>query len=287
LRLPYWREMLDALAREPWWGYGWQQVGAAQQRVASLYPPLGHGVYFDHSHDIVLDLLLWNGIPIGGLIVLLLGWWFVVHIRACRDARAAWLLAAVGGVVVHGLLEYPLEYAYFLIPVGLAMGAVEGFAPAGGAALRVPRWAALVFTLLLATVSVGVASDYMQAEQNYRIQRFELAHIGTDRVHTPAPHLRLLTQLDAFLQIAHTDPKRGMNPTQIEALRRAALRFGSQPALRRYAVALALNGRPAEAAHQLQILRHIWGEQAYREAKAQMTALAANGYPELRELALP
>src|SRR5574337_505548 len=285
LRFPYWRDMLDAISREPLWGYGWQQVGMAQQRVALSHPPLG--VYFEHSHDIVLDLLLWNGIPVGALTVLLLGWWFVRHIRACRDAPAAWLLAAVGGVVTHGLLEFPLEYAYFLIPVGLAMGAVEVFAPAGGAALRVPRWAAFAFTLLLGAVSLGVASEYAQAEQNYRIQRFELAHIGIDHVETPAPRLRLLTQLDAFLQIGHTDPKRGMSPAQIEALRKVALRYGFQPTLRRYAVALALNGRPAEAARQLQILRHIWGEKAYALAKAQMDALAANGYPELRELALP
>src|SRR5574337_275319 len=285
LRFPYWRDMLDAISREPLWGYGWQQVGMAQQRVALSHPPLG--VYFEHSHDIVLDLLLWNGIPVGALIVLLLGWWFVRHIRACRDARAAWLLAAVGGVVTHGLLEFPLEYAYFLIPVGLAMGAVEVFAPAGGAALRVPRWAALAFTLLLGAVFAGVASDYVEAEQNYRIQRLELAHVGTDHVETPAPRLRLLTQLDALLQIGHTDPKRDMSPSRIEALRKAVLRFGNELALRRYAVALALNGHPAEAARQLQILRHIWGEKAYGEAKAQMDALAANGYPELRELALP
>ena len=34
VRLPYWWAMLDAIGREPLWGYGWQQVGAAQQRVA-------------------------------------------------------------------------------------------------------------------------------------------------------------------------------------------------------------------------------------------------------------
>ncbi len=285
VRLPYWRAMLDAIGREPLWGYGWQQVGAAQQRVALDHPSFG--ALFEHSHNLVLDLLLWNGIPLGGLIVALLAGWFVAHIRACRDARAAWLLAAVGGVVVHAMLEYPLDYAYFLIPVGLAMGAVEVFAPAYGPVLRVPRRALLALTAGLAAVFVVTASEYLQAEENYRIQRMELAHIGTDRVVTPAPHLAVLTQLDAFLQVAHTDPAPGMSAAQLEGLRRVTLRYGFEPELRRYAAALALNGQPAEAARQLQILRRIWGEKAYGAARRQFEALAAGKYPELRKVSLP
>lgn len=285
LRLPYWRDMLDAISRQPWWGYGWQQVGSAQQAVALAHPPLG--VYFEHSHDFILDLLLWNGIPIGLLIAGLLAWWALAHVHACRDARAVWMLAAAGGVVTHGLLEYPLEYAYFLIPVGLAMGAVEVFAPTDGKTLRVPRAAVLTFTLVLAAVGVGVVSDYAKVEQNYRIQRFELAHIGTDRVHTPAPKLHLLTQLQAFLQIAHVEPERDMRPEQLDAMHRRVLRFGTQLALRRYAVALALNGHPEEAVQELLILRSMWGERAYAIAKDYVTSLADGPYPELRQLELP
>lgn len=285
VRLPYWRAMLDAIGREPLWGYGWQQVGAAQERVALDHPIMG--TYFEHSHNVLLDLLLWNGIPLGGLIAALLAWWFVAHIRACRDARAVWLLAAVGGVMVHAMLEYPLEYAYFLIPVGLAMGAVEVFGPAGESMLRVPRWALLALTLALTGVFVVTASEYLQAEENYRIQRMELAHIGTARLVTPAPHLPLLTQLDARLQVAHTDPAPGMRPEQVDWLRRVTLRYGFEPMLRRYAMALALNGNPVEAARQLQILRRIWGESAYAQARQQFRELAASKYPELREVSLP
>ena len=285
LRLPYWRDMLDAITRQPWWGYGWQQVGSAQQAVALAHPPLGE--YFEHSHDFVLDLLLWNGVPIGLLITALLGWWFIARIRACRDARAVWMLAAAGGIITHGLLEYPLEYAYFLIPVGLAMGAAEVFAPSGGATLRVPRWTALAFTVLLAATSIGVVSDYMKVEQNYRIQRFELARIGTDRVHTPAPKLHLLTQLQAFLQLGHIEPTRNMKPEEIEALRKITLRFGTPRALRRYAVALALNGNEQEGERQLQILGSMWGERAAAPARAYVEALAAGPYPELKRMRLP
>jgi O-antigen ligase len=285
VRLPYWRAMLDAIGREPLWGYGWQQVGAAQQRVALDHPVMD--AYFEHSHNLVLDLLLWNGMLIGGLIVAGLAWWFIAHIRACRDARVVWMLAAVGGVFAHGMLEYPLEYAYFLIPVGLAMGAVDSVSPAAGPSLRVPRWAALSLTVLLSAVFVGTAVEYLEAEENYRTQRMELARIGVPGIVTPAPELHLLTQLEALLQVAHVEAIPGMRAEQLDWLRKVSERFAYPQVLLRYALALALNDNPAEAARQLQVLRRMWGEKLYEGAKKQINELAASKYPELRQLSLP
>lgn len=276
-RLPYWHAMFDAILREPLRGYGWLQVGAAQQRVAIYHPIINE--YFDYSHNLILDLLLWNGIPFGGVIVALLLWWFIAHIRTCCDGRAAWLLAALFGVMVHAMLEYPLAYAYFLIPVGLTMGAVEVFAPATGPVLCVSRWTLLAFTLGLAGMFVAIASEYLQAEENYRIQRMELAHIGTDRIVTPAPHLPLLTQLDARLQAAHIDPAAGMQQEQVDGLRRVTTRYGFLPMLSRYALALALNGNMPEAVRQLQIGQRVWGQKAYDAAKLQFDELFARKCP--------
>ncbi|WP_162143880.1 PglL family O-oligosaccharyltransferase [Acidovorax sp. JHL-9] len=254
-RLPFWRSMLDAIGREPMWGYGWQQVGAAQQRVALDHPSVG--AMFEHSHNLVLDLLLWNGVPIGGLIVAALAWWFIAHIRACRDARVVWLLAAVGGVFLHGMLEFPLEYAYFLIPVGLAMGAIDGVSPLGFASFRVPRWVALSFTALLGAVFVGVTTDYLKAEENYRTLRMESARIGAEGIVTPAPELRLLTQLGAFLQFARTEATPGMAPEQVDWMRKVSERFGYPPVMFRYALAAGLNGQPEVAQQTLARLCRI------------------------------
>lgn len=284
VRLPYWRDMLDAVGREPLWGYGWQQVGAAQQRVALDHP--GVGTMFDHSHNLLLDLLLWNGVPLGGLIIAALAWWLIAHIRACRDARVVWLLAAVGGVVTHAMLEYPLEYAYFLIPVGLAMGAVDGLSPVGGVSLRLPRWAVLSFTVLLSVVFVGVATDYLKAEENYRILRFESAHIGTDRIVTPASKLRLLTQLEAYLQFARIEATPGMTPQQVDWMRRVAERYGFSSVLFRYALAAGLNGQPEVARDTLERICRIHEPKRCVEAREGWAALQVR-YPQLAGVAAP
>ena len=277
VRLPYWWAMLDAIGREPLWGYGWQQVGAAQQRVALDHPVFG--VLFEHSHNLVLDLLLWNGVPIGSLIVAGLAWWFITHIRACRDARVVWLLAALGGAFTHSMLEFPLEYAYFLIPVGLAMGAIDALSPAGGPSLRVSRGATLSATVLLGAVFACAAVEYIKVEENYRTQRFELARIGVSGITTPAPRLHLLTQLEAILQVAHTEITPGMEAQQLDWMHKVSERFGYPLVILRYAVALALNGNPSEASRQIQVLRHLWGEKAYEDAKENFEQLTDSKRP--------
>ena len=284
VRLPYWWAMLDAIGREPLTGYGWQQVGAAQQRVALDHPAIGD--YFEHAHNLVLDLLLWNGIPVGGFLVVILAWWFIAHMRACRDARVVWLLAAVGGVVTHSMLELPLEYAYFLIPVGLAMGAVDGFSPVGGSSLGVPRWAVLSFTGLLTAVFVWTAVEYLEVEENYRTLRMESARIGVGGIVTPAPKLHLLTQLEAFLQFARTEATPGISATQVDWMRKVSERLGYPSVLFRYALAAGLNGQPDIAQQTLARLCRIHPPARCLEAREGWTALQVR-YPQLAGVTVP
>lgn len=283
-RLHFWQAMLDAIGREPLWGYGWQQIAAAQQRIALNHPSVS--TLFEHSHNLVLDLLLWNGVPIGGAIVAALAWWFIRHIRACRDARVVWLLAAVGGVFVHAMLEFPLEYAYFLIPVGLAMGAIDTLSPAAGLSLRVPRWAMLTFALLLGTLFIGVSTDYLKAEESYRTLRMESARIGTAGMVTPAPELHLLTQLGAFLHFAQSEVTPDMTPEKVDWMRKVSERFGYPPVLFRYALAAGLNGEPETARVTLARLCRIHEPQRCIEAREGWATLQTR-YPQLADINIP
>ena len=278
VRVLYWLSMLDAIGREPLWGYGWQQVGMAQQRVALDHPIVGE--LFDQSHNLLLDLLLWSGIPIGSLIVVVLASWFLVHVRACRDARVVWMLAAVGGVFAHSMVELPLQYAYFLIPVGLAMGAVDSYSSADTRTLHVSRWTALGIAAMLGAMFVGTSINYLKAEENYRTLRMESARIGVDRIVTPAPKLRLLTQLEALLLLARTEATTNMRPEQVDWMRRVSQRFGYPPVLFRYALAAGLNGQPDVARETLARICRIHAAPRCEEAKEGWATLQAH-YPAL------
>ena len=283
LRALHWRELADAITQEPLWGYGWTQVGAAQVRVADLHPYTGE--YIDHSHNIALDLLLWNGVPIGALLIGLIAWWFLSRLVGCRNAQAAWLLAGIGGLFIHGLLEYPLEYAYFLIPLGLAVGAVEQLSPAPRSVI-VGVWPMRAAGLVLALALGIIGQDYLQAEQAMRVLRFESAHIGVTGITTPPPRLLVLNQLEAYLRFAQTEAREGMTPEELEAMRRVSTRFAYPPSMFRYALALGLNGHPDEAALTLKRLCRMHAIARCREAREGWEA-GQGKFPALRAVAAP
>ena len=281
VRIPYWLAMLDALFYEPWWGYGWEQAGAAQQRVALNHSLMG--TYFHYSHNFVIDLLLWNGIVIGGIMIFILAWWFFSHGFRCREASLFWLFTALIGIFLHGLTEYPLTYAYFLIPVGIIMGAIDRMSNTGGVILYLPRWGALLATLGFSMIFIFIAIDYVKLEESYRTQRMEIARIGIEKPIAPIPKLYLLTQMEAFLQIANINVTSSMTKEEIHFLQIVSLRFPYPAVLLRYAEALALNDNPEEAIHQVRLLRQIWNPIIFANINNQ---LALSNKPEIRKISL-
>lgn len=250
-RPTHWLTMLDAISREPLTGYGWNQVSVAQSLVATDHPSTWEQL--EHSHNLLLDLLIWNGIPLGLLIIGILIWWFGSRLRRLRDPQSAYLMAAVGAVFIHAQLEFPLDYAYFLLPVGFMMGGIEG-ATRGAKAWHVPRWAIGLAWAAGCGVAFLIGRDYVEAEQNLQTFRLEAARIGTGRVVSLAPDLFILTQQQAYLSFARAEARPGMSPVELDGMRSIARRYGYPPVLFRYALASALNGRPAEARHALELL---------------------------------
>ena len=279
----HWTALADAVTREPLWGYGWQQVSVAQVRGAELHPVVGE--YIEHSHNLVLDLVLWAGLPIGLTIAGLAGYWLVMRLKACRDGLSAWLLMGVAVLAVHALLEYPLSYAYFLVPLGVMVGAVDrlqdhqdGFQ----VGLRIQRVGAAGLLAMLA----WIGSEYLEAEQGHRLLRLESARIGTTGLQTPPPELRLLTQLGAFQRFAHTQAFAGMSSQRVDEMRRVAERFAYPPSMFRYALAAGLNGQPEIAALTLVRLCRIHPVQRCNEAREAWASLQST-HPALKAVSAP
>lgn len=285
VRLPFWWSMLDALMREPWFGYGWLQGGLAQERVALDHPPMG--ALFDHSHNLFLDLLLWNGIPVGGLMVALLVWWFVVQLRNCEDVGAGILLMAVMGVFIHGMLEYPLTYAYFLVPVGFSMGVIEGALPhAKQGSIYLTRIGIMSLLVGFSILLGAVAYEYINVEERFRNMRFELARIGIDKVREPEREGRLLTQLESLMRFYRTEARPGMTAEEVSEMQRVSQRYGFPPVLLRYALATGLNGQPSVAGVTLAQLCRIHMPRRCEEGKSSWMELKQK-YPQLDAVPLP
>lgn len=286
-RPQHWAAMLAAIGEEPWLGYGWQQVSAAHVRLADSRPFVGESI--DHSHNLFLDLLIWNGLFVGLLLCGIVVWWFASRLAGCRDATTFWLLAALLGLAAHSMVEYPLSFAYFLIPMGYWIGAVDAIQGRARWFVRSEwlRAGGLIFAVVLG----WLAFDYMKAEQGYRLLRLESARIGVTGLTTPPPDLQLLTQLEAFQRFAHTEPGAGMSAEQLDQMRKVSERYAYPPSLFRYALAQGLNGHPTGAALTLLRLCRIHppvrcdeGREAWADLQRRHSTLRAVEYPSFNQV---
>ncbi|MBT9504883.1 MAG: O-antigen ligase family protein [Burkholderiaceae bacterium] len=254
----HWQAMFDAIQRSPWFGYGWNQVAVAQSRVA-LDHPASHE-FIEHSHNLPIDLLVWNGAPLGGLLIAGLGLWLWRQWRACRSPGAALLLGAVLTLLTHAMTEYPLEYFFFLLPLGLMMGGLEAVAPVGSPQ-PLPRWAILSAMVPSIGLLVAVALEYPNHERAHRAMRETLSAGQPWETAPPAAArpMRLLNQLEVLPTWMSAMPQAPLSNGELEELKRATERFGYAPLLLQRARALCLSGDAEAAAASLALLCRLHG----------------------------
>lgn len=278
-----WSTMADAVLQQPWTGYGWNQGLVGHGRVVDMHPAGGR--LFDSSHNIVLDLMVWNGIPVALVLVAAVAAWLIARMSSARESASAYALAAIFGVVAHAMVEFPLSYAYFLIPVGILMGALQFN--------RDQRWEVRLPSKLLASLAVAgvvltgaVVVEYAEVESNMRVLRFETARIGTHEITSEAPDLILLTQWREYLRFARAQARAGMSDDELAWMSKVAERFPYASGLLELAVARGLNGRPAQAAEALRRLCGLHTVRRCREHLVEWKRLA-RAHPELSQVALP
>jgi O-antigen ligase len=194
-RFGIWSNTLSLIAQHPWAGVGWGEFN----RVWSTTPFPGRPVaFFDHTHNLLLQFVVELGLPLATLVLSLLTWalWraWPVGAAAAGDGRSlpllrsAWMMVLL--VAWHSLLEYPLWYAYFLLPAAFAWGLCLGAgqrpgerpavarAPSPRAAAaassasasaqigtRAPAWPLLIASALLCAGSAASVFDYLRVTE--------------------------------------------------------------------------------------------------------------------------
>lgn len=276
-RLGLWWQLIHAVLGGPLWGYGWNQVSVAQVYISQAYPvPL----MTEHSHNILLDILLWNGPLLGGAIILFLGGWLVRLLWCARTVESLCALMAACAVIIHGMLEFPLEYAFLLLPVGLLLG-VAIAEDSAARIVQIPPYFKYAIVCVLAALMLWSWSEYRIVEEDHRLMRFETARIGDIESNQAAPPVKLFTQVREFIRFARTPAVEGMSEEDLDWMRKVAHRYPYPPSLFRYSLALGLNGHIDEAREQLAILRALHGDEHYQEAWQSLVSLKWR-YPQLQ-----
>jgi O-antigen ligase len=244
LRPRIWAMFGGAIGQRPWLGYGWNQVATAHVNVALDYSPLGS--LFAHAHNLILDLLIWNGIPLGLTVCGLIAVWIWARFRAVKDPGSALLFLLLVIVGNHAMLELPLHYAYFLLPAGLVVGALD--VRLQGRMLAFGRsWLAAALWLMSATLLALLVRDYTRIESGYQVLRFEWANIRTNASREP-PDVLLLDQLRDVIAFSRFEPDRDITDARLGWMRRLANLYPTAGVIHKLATVLAWKHQPAEAA---------------------------------------
>lgn len=284
-RLIHWQVLIDALMQKPLTGYGWTQVALAQHAAMAAFPATGE--VLANSHNIVLDLLIWNGVPIGLLLVVLLTAWYARQVRACDSAEKFYLLAVVFAMTLHAMLELPLEYAYFLLPLGFVVGALEGQDRPPAQAQKVAKPVFIAAWAAVLAITTWIIVEYIEVESTSRVLRFVAMGIGTDKVsHAPEPDVVLLDRQKQLHRFMLTPARKDPDPAYMAWVRFMSERHSTPPAMLRYALAAGINGHPDEAASALVRLCKLFGARSCDQGRDSWTGLQRR-YPELTDVAYP
>ena len=283
-RTVIWSQLWDAVWLQPWTGFGWNQVSVAQVAVAADHPL---SRFTEHSHNLLLDLLLWNGVPLGLLIIVVSGAWLWRRVRDVRDPQGLFGLLVVGLLLAHAMVEFPLDYLYFLVPFGVALGLVEASRPSRAPGLSMPATAGWATAVFFFGVTAWAAVDYWRVEDAYREMRFTVARVGRPMVTEPPPLLDTqFTQLAALHRFSLFTPHPGMSAQEVDWMRKVAHRYPYSPSLYRYALAQAWSGDMAGAGLTLRQMRQLHGEMPHDAAQRELREMVQGEHPELRGLLL-
>lgn len=250
-RLGMWMQILHAIAERPWFGYGWNQTSIAVVESIEFNTVQ---VWFNSAHNIVLDLLIWNGVPLGVLIIGYLSLWLLWLNKTAKDSTSIIAILMVFAILIHAMLEFPQRYAYFLFPMGFLLGLIQAQTPQlKGITIQknVVRcvWLISVIVLLL------IWRDYKLFQDNSRLifkgKQPTEEILGSSRI-------LLLTQFQKRLDWIALDPKTRFSEAQLSEFAEMVKNKATPYNLKKFAQVLVYNQKNKEAEKYLYVLNRLY-----------------------------
>ena len=254
-RLVLWQQAWQMAAQHPWFGVGWGRFGAEQVQMAADFSTT---IYAEHSHNLILNFAAELGWPLTIVLFGFLAWWLVqtcVLPKASLNVRfAALCFVAVG---VHSMVEYPLWYAYVLIPIALLMGAVHRARWPEGVGIAVPTLALRSISVIGLLVLTFVTWDYQRVVQGFGALRARPGTTSPENTALQPPSVTIFGQYFDYFKVFKLSPHEGMSVEEITFVERMSQRFGFVHVLNKLAEVYVLNGQPAKAARTMQSLQRL------------------------------
>lgn len=250
-RLGMWVQILHAIAERPWVGYGWNQTSIAVFESIDFNTVQ---VWFNSAHNVLLDILVWNGVPLGLLIIGYMSLWLFWLNKNVKDTTSIIAILMVVAILIHAMLEFPQRYAYFLLPMGFLLGLIQAQTPKLKGA-TVNKNVIRCIGILSFIVVLLIWRDYKLFQENSRLV-FKKQQPITEIL--GSSQILLLTQFQQRLDWIALNPKTMMSEADLRQLGEMVKNKATPYNLKKYAQLLVYNQKLTEAEQQLVVLRQLY-----------------------------
>lgn len=166
-RLYNWHAAWLAIKEHPWVGQGPGTFYKASIDAMFVTPAAAYPKFAEHAHNLPLNLGAELGIPLAVFVMLGLLLWFLRHAFAKPlSAVRVWALVCFAVVGLHSMVEYPLWYTYFVIPVGLCAGIADAEGESRGT-WRLSQLAVAVLAAVGIALAAWVMHDWLAVRNAY------------------------------------------------------------------------------------------------------------------------
>ncbi|WDE16286.1 O-antigen ligase C-terminal domain-containing protein [Acinetobacter schindleri] len=239
-RINIWVQLLEIIYNQPILGYGWNQLNIAQMSVEGIdlkYP------IFGYSHNFILDILIWNGLFLGSILILTIFYFFVKLVLVVRFKNDLILLSMVGIIVLHSLLEYPFAYAYFLIPLSFLVSIIYGNYFFSQIKIKKPKIIVSIISVILVSLLFLTAYEYIRINPEFQSMRYEKAKLKSQELHQDKEEYLMVKSINDYIWFVRYPLKSNIPLDDLERAKNLAFSKPSRPVLMHYMKILILNNR--------------------------------------------
>lgn len=277
IRLYLWQAFLHAAWVHPWLGHGFEQGFLTQLSSADLGYRLD-GLY-TWSHNVLLDIATWFGLP-AALVVTAMLLWVLWSLWRTKAPPSRWIfLAGVYAILLHGMVELPLAFAYFLLPMCLMTGAMV--ASLELPSVRLPRAAVAAWTVAMAGLLGAISWDYLRIEAAFYTWRFEHSRIGT-RHPMDIPDALVMDQFRALL-VGLRGNAQTLSRAQVDEFEKAIVHEPSAAAIQHLAE-LRMNQGDVQGARRAAYMAAVTVQPRTRKALQARWTFLTQGRPEFADI---
>jgi len=230
-RFDLWWQTIIAILERPLFGWGYHQFTLAHMDVIPTFDKVLIATY---SHNAILDLACWFGLPVALIFIYFGVRWIVINLKNAPMLEAKFGMLFLVPFFIHALLEFPHVYLYFLVPVGLTIGSVAGCS-AHSKVFWINKIYYCIFYILFLTVGSMLIFEYFVVEEDFRLARFASVRVGSDPEGYKRRDLLLLRSLSELVDVVRMDPKPN-TPADLDAARRVSHTYPWRAVMVKYAM---------------------------------------------------